>query len=232
MFAGIELAQSNPRRTWTALLSFTFQAAAVATLLTLPLFYPQSLPESLLHARIFVPMVYSEMPVVEAHHGTAGGPGGVAVPTAPIVVAPDNGIHFPGPKPSAGPVSGPPNLPLGPGGPGVLNTIPGQYAVVVPPPMAPRQPRISVMMQGNLIHKVEPLYPAIAKIAGVQGPVLVKALISREGRIAQEQVVSGSRLLAPAALDAIRQWRYRPYYLNGEPVEVETEITVNFVLQR
>lgn len=231
MFAGIELTQANPRRTWTALLSFTFQAAALATVLTLPLFYPQSLPESLLHARIFVPVLYSDMPVIEAHHAAAGGQGGVAVPTAPIVVARD-GVHFPGPRPAAGPVSGPPNLPLGPAGPGVLNSIPGQYAVVVPPPVAPRPQRMSVMMQGNLIHKVEPLYPAIAKIAAVQGPVLIKALISREGTIEQEQVVSGSPLLAPAALDAIRQWRYRPYYLNGEAVEVETEITVNFILQR
>jgi protein TonB len=60
----------------------------------------------------------------------------------------------------------------------------------------------------------------------------VKALISREGTIEQTQVVSGQSLLAPAALAAIRQWRYRPYFLNGDPVEVETQITVNFVLQR
>ena len=88
------------------------------------------------------------------------------------------------------------------------------------------------MMQGNLIHRVEPVYPPIAKLTGVQGTVLIKALISTDGRIDQAQVVSGSPLLSPAALEAIRQWRYRPYFLNGGPIEVETEITVNFVLQR
>jgi len=62
--------------------------------------------------------------------------------------------------------------------------------------------------------------------------VLVKALISPKGRIVQAQVVSGSPLLSPAALEAIKQWKYRPYVLNDSPVEVETEITVNFVLQR
>lgn len=88
------------------------------------------------------------------------------------------------------------------------------------------------MMQGNLIYKVEPIYPVVAKTAGVQGAVLIRALISREGTIEQAQVISGSPWLSRAALDAIRQWRYRPYYLNGTPVEVDTEITVNFVLQR
>ena len=86
-------------------------------------------------------------------------------------------------------------------------------------------------MQGNLIYRVEPVYPAIAKNVGVQGAVLIRALISREGTIEQVQVISGSPLLTRAALDAIRQWRYRPYYLNGTPVEVDTEITVNFVLR-
>jgi periplasmic protein TonB len=91
---------------------------------------------------------------------------------------------------------------------------------------------VSVMMQGNLIHRVDPVYPAIARTTGVQGTVLVRALISRDGRIEQAQVASGSPLLSPAALEAIRQWKYRPYVLNGSPIEVETEITVSFVLQR
>jgi len=66
----------------------------------------------------------------------------------------------------------------------------------------------------------------------MEGPVLIKAVISTEGKIEQAQVVSGSPLLSAAALDAIRQWRYRPYLLNDKPVEVETEITVNFYLRR
>ena len=63
-----------------------------------------------------------------------------------------------------------------------------------------------------------------------QGEVVMHAIIGRDGTIASLQVVSGHALLAPAAIDAVRQWRYRPYTLNGEPVEVETLITVRFVL--
>jgi protein TonB len=99
-------------------------------------------------------------------------------------------------------------------------------------PILAKPPVVSVMMQGNLVHRVEPVYPSIAKSTGVQGTVLIKALISSNGRIEQAQVISGSPLLAPAALEAIKQWRYRPYVLNGGTIEVETEITVNFVLSR
>jgi protein TonB len=86
-------------------------------------------------------------------------------------------------------------------------------------------------MEGNLIHRVEPQYPIIAKQIHLQGAVVLKAIISREGRIERVEVTSGPTLLARAASDAVQQWKYRPYLLNGEPIEVETEITVNFVLQ-
>ncbi len=62
--------------------------------------------------------------------------------------------------------------------------------------------------------------------------MVIKALISRDGAIEHLQVVNGSPLLSKAAIDAIAQWRYRPYFLNDQPVEVETEITVNFYLHR
>jgi len=87
-------------------------------------------------------------------------------------------------------------------------------------------------MEGNLVHRVEPQYPMIAKQLHIQGVVILKAVISREGRIEQAETVQGQDLLSRAALEAVRQWKYRPYYLNGEPVEVETQITVNFVLER
>jgi protein TonB len=95
-----------------------------------------------------------------------------------------------------------------------------------------RPPRTSVMMEGNLIHKVEPQYPPVAKQLHIEGTVIVKAFISRDGVITRAVAESGPPLLVRAALDAVRQWRYRPYYLNQEPIEVETQITVNFVLGR
>ncbi|HLZ00144.1 MAG TPA: energy transducer TonB [Candidatus Angelobacter sp.] len=87
---------------------------------------------------------------------------------------------------------------------------------------------VSHMEDGELINRVVPVYPSMAKITGAQGEVKLHAIISRDGRIESLTVVNGSPLLAEAAIDAVRQWRYRPYVLNGQPVEVETWITVNF----
>jgi protein TonB len=86
------------------------------------------------------------------------------------------------------------------------------------------------MMEGNLIYRVQPVYPPLARSARVQGAVVLRAIISKSGGIGNLQVVSGHPMLVKTALDAVSQWRYRPYILNDEPVEVETQITVNFVL--
>lgn len=86
------------------------------------------------------------------------------------------------------------------------------------------------MMEGNLILRVQPDYPSLARQVRVQGQVVLRAIISREGTIEKLHVLSGHPMLVQAAVDAVRQWRYRPYVLNGEPVEVETEVKVNFVL--
>jgi protein TonB len=88
------------------------------------------------------------------------------------------------------------------------------------------------MSPGMLVRRMEPRYPPAAIAARIEGPVKIKAIINREGIIEQAEVLSGSPLLTRAALEAIREWRYRPYMLNGVPVEVETQITVNFVLSR
>ena len=85
-------------------------------------------------------------------------------------------------------------------------------------------------MEGNLVYRVQPEYPALARLAHIQGAVLLRAMISRQGTIEDLQAVSGPPLLIKAAIEAVQQWRYRPYVLNGDPVEVDTQITVNFVL--
>jgi periplasmic protein TonB len=96
----------------------------------------------------------------------------------------------------------------------------------------PQRVRISQgVTSGMLVHKVEPEYPTLARQARIQGQVVLSAIISKEGTIENLQVVSGHPLLAPAAIDAVKQWRYRPYLLNGEPVEVETEVIVTFALE-
>lgn len=87
------------------------------------------------------------------------------------------------------------------------------------------------VVQAQLLSKIEPRYPPLAIETRTQGTVRLRAIISRDGRITALEVISGHPLLVQAALEAVRQWRYRPTLLNGEPVEVETSITVNFQLE-
>jgi protein TonB len=85
-------------------------------------------------------------------------------------------------------------------------------------------------MEAYLVHRVQPEYPPIAKAARIQGQVLLRAVIAKDGSIENLRVVSGHPMLVTSALNAVRQWQYRPYLLNGDAVEVDTQITVNFVL--
>jgi protein TonB len=84
--------------------------------------------------------------------------------------------------------------------------------------------------QGLLIKRVQPRYPQNALAMRVQGSVLLQATINKEGNISNLKTISGDAVLARAASEAVKQWRYKPYYLNGEPVDIETQITVNFKL--
>ena len=87
------------------------------------------------------------------------------------------------------------------------------------------------VLQGLLIKRVEPQYPRNALTTHTQGAVQIEATVDKEGRVVNPKVLSGPLMLATAALDAVRQWRYKPYYLDGEPVEVQTQITINFKTQ-
>jgi TonB family protein len=100
-------------------------------------------------------------------------------------------------------------------------------------PQGTRPMRVRVsqgVMQGMVISKVQPTYPPEARAARIQGSVVIAAIIGKDGNIESERLVSGDPLLAPAAMDAVKQWRYRPYLLNRQAVEVDTQITVNFTL--
>jgi protein TonB len=99
-----------------------------------------------------------------------------------------------------------------------------------PAPVPTHPVRISYWAEGGLVYRVQPVYPPLARQARIQGPVELRAIISKAGTIEGLTLVSGHAMLSGAALAAVRQWRYRPYLLNGEPIEVETEITVNFTL--
>jgi periplasmic protein TonB len=132
---------------------------------------------------------------------------------------------------SAGVVGGVPGgVPGGSMG-GVIGGIISSTPVAVPKIAAPQRIRVSQgVSQGLILRKVQPTYPPLARQARIQGKVLLQAQISKEGNIENLQLISGHPMLAPAAIEAVKQWKYRPYLLNGEPVEVETQVEVNFTL--
>lgn len=107
-------------------------------------------------------------------------------------------------------------------------------ANTIPPPPASdgeRRIRVGSAPQGsNLLFKVDPAYPPLARQARIQGTVRLRAVIGKDGRVRDVQLLRGHPLLAPAALDAVKDWAYRPTLLNGQPVEVLTEIDVPFTL--
>jgi len=84
--------------------------------------------------------------------------------------------------------------------------------------------------QGLLIKKVQPVYPRNALTMHMEGAVELTATISKTGTITAVKVISGEQLLTKAAVDAVKQWKYKPYLLNGEPVEIQTQVTINFKL--
>jgi len=115
----------------------------------------------------------------------------------------------------------------------VLGGSSADRAIDVPRPASPRQPlKVSAgVMEALLIHRVQPDYPALAKTMGLSGVVELQARIGIDGTVQALQVVSGNPILARAAIEAVEQWRYQPTRLSGQPVEVETHITVTFSLQ-
>jgi TonB family protein len=109
---------------------------------------------------------------------------------------------------------------------------PSQLPTIVveaPASNSPRPQRVSAgVVEGNLISKVDPVYPDIAKKAHVQGSVVLRAVVAKDGTVKNLQYISGAPMLVVSAIEAVRQWKYKPYILNGEPTEVETTITVNY----
>jgi protein TonB len=226
------------RRGWTTLASFTAQAVAAGVLFLLPLFYTQVLPQFQLVSRLVAPSPPPAPPAPEAARNARANrsnlsPDGRVM--APLSVPTEIASVDEPSAPPAVDVSG-----LGvigstgtsPGRNGVLDSIGSGFNTIVPPPPTPsaHPPRVSRVMEGNLIYRVQPQYPPLARQARIQGIVVLRAMISREGKIENLQVITGHPLLVRSAMDAVLQWRYHPYYLNNEPVEVETQVTVNFTL--
>ena len=225
------------RRGLTALTSFGIQALAVGVLLIVPLLRPLGLPS----LRPLSTPVSLGRPLEDAPTTVTHASGSAVAPNNPAAVTLRMPTRIPNGIPDASD-DGPPAV--GQSGP----YIPGASGLVSPDgvrdalgtgtrPILPVTPvtvtapiRISHMSEGDLVRKILPVYPPLARSARVQGQVVLQAVISKQGVIENLTVVAGHPMLVSAAKEAVRQWRYRPYILNNEPVEVETQITVNFSL--
>lgn len=238
MFADSMLETSwaqRSRRGWMTLTSFGLQAVAAGVLLLLPLIGTTALPQ----LRPLSPPVSLAPP--PGPPPTPSHPPSTAISQSNmlgnVLLAPR---HIPisiqdvvedVPPPQFGP-SGPyAQSGTGTGDPnGILKSIGTGPKPALPPPPPVHMVRLSNMREGDLIYKIKPDYPPLARSARIQGPVVLQAIISRQGTIENLRVLTGHPMLVRAAIDAVSQWRYRPYVLNNEPVEVETQITVNFSL--
>jgi protein TonB len=222
---------------WTTVASIALQFAVAGFVIALPLLHPEALPFSIEAPKMLLPLLpkppappLQVQRVTEATSSLATAappqpailsarlPGrGVAAEEEPSLLEPDStrmpyGLPIALSVSECGPHPGV-SVGLGVGSTGALHkTINVSTGV----------------SQGLLIAPIRPVYPAIAKAAHVEGAVVVKAMISRSGTIESLHVLSGPVMLQSAAMDAIRAARYRPYQLNGEAVEVQTTITVNF----
>jgi periplasmic protein TonB len=236
--------QERNRRRFAAFFSFTFQCLLIGVLLIVPLMFTEALPkQQLLTFLVAPPPPPPPSPAAETvakvvrqirsdllTSGQLRAPGRI-----PEKVQMIREEEAPPPLAAMGGVVGgvPGGIPGGQLG-GVIGGIISQTSnlTAVPKlaiPALPKRIRVSQgVTKGLLIQKIEPKYPLLAMQARIQGQVLLIAIIGKDGNIKQLSLVSGHPVLVPAAIEAVRQWHYRPFLLNGEPVEVETSVTVTF----
>jgi periplasmic protein TonB len=231
------------KKTWTLIVSAVFQVSLLAVLLLIPLIYTEALPKAMLSTMLVAPppppppppppaaaVVKIVKPVARLiQAGKMMAP--TVIPKKVNIIKESELPPDVGAVGVTGGVAG--GIPGGSAG-GVLGGIIGGVGAAPPPPppaATPKRVRVGGnVQQANLINKVIPQYPAIAKSARIQGTVVLHAIIAKDGTVQELTYVSGPTLLIQSAEEAVKQWRYRPTLLNGEPVEVETTISVVFSL--
>jgi periplasmic protein TonB len=234
-------------RPYTVSLSLAMQIAAAAAAVCYPLWHIEALP--IVKLRVTSPFrraielvdprpVQAAPPSVATPRRTLFH---IPIPRRPEDFAAPSGPQLDMSQLDLGPI-GPstPGLGLGAntgGGPIVFErpnvkpVPPVEVTKPIPPPSAPVRPGGNVKPP-LLLKEIKPAYPSLAVSARVQGTVRIEAIISRDGFVRDARVVSGHPLLVAAALDAVRQWRYRPTILNDQPVEVALALEVHFTLSR
>jgi len=223
------------KRGMTTTISFIIEFIFVGVLVLIPLIFTEALPKGLQSTLLLAPppppppppppaapvhVVHVQTELVNSELRTP-----TKIPEKVKIVQEEEA-----PPTTAGVMGGVPGgVPGGSMG-GVIGGIIGTSTAAVPKVAISRMRVSSGVTAGLLLKKVEPSYPPLAKTARVQGTVVLHAIISKEGTIEGLTLVSGPAMLAPAAIDAVKQWRYKPYLLNGDPVEVETTVNVVFNL--
>jgi len=213
--------------------SLVFETLLVAVLVMIPYVYPDALPRKWLNVPLIAPPPAPGAPIAEQRVVATAATHTELLTTT--LLAPTVIPHGPIPIVDAAPAGLNPGTNIG-GGNSPVGVLP--LGLGAPPPITrvhPARPtgpiRVSAgVASGQLIIPIQPQYPAIARASHTQGTVVVAATISTEGRIESLRVVSGPPLLVNAAVEAIQRARYRPWTLNGAPVEVETTINVVFSL--
>ncbi len=243
MFDDLVISSAHPSKThkpWTVALSAIIQGCIVGVMILIPLLVTEALPKQMLVTFISAPAPPPPPPPPAA-------PVKIVKPvarliqagklTAPTVIPKKVNIikeeEMPPDVGAVGVVGGVPGgMPGGSAG-GVLGGIIGGTGGGPPPPPKATPSRIRVggqVEQASLVHQVLPTYPQIAKTAHISGTVILHAIIAKDGTVQELQYISGPPLLMRSAMDAVRQWRYKPTLLNGEAVEVDTTISVVFTL--
>ncbi len=233
------------KRGKTTVISFVLQAIGVAILVIIPLMFTEALPTRMLETTLVAPPPPPPPPPPAAASAAPR-----HVQPQPTQVKNELEVPLRIPKkvamvheqlpqsdqmaeaaPSTGVVGGVPGgVPGGTVG-GVVGGVLNSVGTAMPKLATPKRVKVSSgVTEGLLMHKVTPQYPQIAKNAHIQGTVVLHAIIGKDGTVQHLQVVSGHPMLTPAAMEAVKQWKYKPYLLNGQPTEIDTNITVNFKL--
>ena len=242
----LELATKGTKKNpWTIVVSFIFESILVGVMILIPLIYTEALPKQQLLTFLIAPPPPPPPPpppaaapvkvvrvVREMDDGRLTAPKEI-----PKEIAMIKEEDLPPPV-SAGVVGGVPGGMAGGSPGGVIGGIISSTPVAPPPPPPPKvEPPKRIRVGGQVqsamaISRPNPIYPPLAKQARIQGTVRLEAEISKQGTIEALKVISGHPLLVQAALDAVKQWRYKPTILNNEPVAVATTIDVNFTLSQ
>ena len=228
------------KRGWTSIVSFLIQFGIIGVMVLIPLIFTEALPKTVTLGFLVAPPPPPPPPppaaapvkvvkVVQTDivNGQLRTP--TKIPKKVEMIKEDEA-----PPPvvaSTGVVGGVPGgVPGGSMG-GVIGSVLSSTPTVAPKIATPQRVRVSQgVSQGLIVRRVQPNYPPLARQARISGKVVLQAMISKDGNIENLQLISGHPMLAPAAIEAVKQWKYKPYLLNGEPVEVETQVEVNFTL--